>query len=52
MKKNLLFTFICMIALNFSVRAQEALFGAQPITSPEIHDDSSVTFRLSAPNAK
>ena len=52
MKKNLLFTFICLIALNFSVRAQEALFGAQPITSPEIHDDSSVTFRLSAPNAK
>ena len=52
MNKNLLFTFIYLIALNFSVQAQEALFGAQPITSPEIHDDSSVTFRLSAPNAK
>jgi enterochelin esterase-like enzyme len=52
MKKNLLATLIILLGLVYAAQAQEALFGAQPITSPEIHDDSSVTFRLSAPNAK
>ena len=32
--------------------AQQALFGGQDITSPEIHENNSVTFRVSAPNAK
>ncbi|MGR3811989.1 esterase [Jiulongibacter sp. NS-SX5] len=31
--------------------AQEALFGAQEIKSPEIHADNSVTFRFMAPKA-
>ncbi len=31
--------------------AQEALFGAQEIVSPEIHADQTVTFRFFAPNA-
>lgn len=52
MQKNLLFTFLLLITFGYSLRAQEALFGAQQITSPEVHDDSSVTFRLLAPNAK
>jgi len=34
-----------------NAQAQEALFGAAQITSPEIHDDSSVTFRIFAPGA-
>lgn len=36
---------------NFSL-AQEAIFRAQQIISPEIHSDHSVTFRLFAPDAK
>ncbi|WP_373398186.1 alpha/beta hydrolase-fold protein [Algoriphagus halophilus] len=32
--------------------AQEALFGTQQITSPEIHEDGSVTFRFFAPEAE
>ncbi|GMQ33432.1 alpha/beta hydrolase-fold protein [Algoriphagus taiwanensis] len=31
---------------------QEALFRAQNIISPEVHEDNSVTFRVFAPNAK
>src|SRR5690606_10193365 len=52
MTKNLLSTLLFLITQVYSAQAQEALFRAQQITSPEIHDDSSVTFRLSAPNAK
>ncbi|GAA0878284.1 alpha/beta hydrolase-fold protein [Algoriphagus jejuensis] len=52
MKKHLLFYLVFLLALGYSSFAQEALFRAQNIISPEIHDDSSVTFRLFAPNAK
>ncbi len=38
--------------MDLSTSAQQALFGAQQIISPEIHDNNSVTFRLNAPNAK
>ena len=31
--------------------AQQALWGGEEITSPEIHEDGIVTFRLSAPGA-
>lgn len=43
-----------LIALThqFLATAQEALFRAQNIISPEIHKDNTVTFRLFAPNAK
>lgn len=34
-----------------SIYAQQALFRETPILSPEIHQDRTVTFRLSAPNA-
>lgn len=31
--------------------AQQALWGAAPVVSPEIHDNNTVTFRLKAPKA-
>ena len=31
--------------------AQQALWGAAPVVSPEIHSDNTVTFRLKAPKA-
>ena len=37
---------------GFAASAQEALFQAQNIQSPEVHDDNSVTFRIFAPNAQ
>ncbi|MFA9390587.1 MAG: esterase [Prolixibacteraceae bacterium] len=46
-------TFLLLFALvisNFS-SAQQALWGAPPIVSPEIHENHSVTFRFLAPNA-
>ncbi len=52
MKKRLILTFLSIFLIGIQSNAQEALFGAQQITSPEIHDDSSVTFRISAPDAK
>ncbi len=42
---------LALISIFTSANAQEALFGNQQITSPEIHEDKSVTFRLLAPNA-
>lgn len=50
MKKTTLLLFILSV-LCISAKAQEALFRAQQIVSPEIHTDNSVTFRLFAPNA-
>lgn len=47
-----IFSIASISIFQSEVVAQEALFGAQQITSPEIHDDSSVTFRFVAPNAK
>ncbi|UZD23626.1 alpha/beta hydrolase-fold protein [Algoriphagus halophytocola] len=52
MRKQLLLTFLSLSLIGIQSKAQEALFGAQQITSPEIHDDSRVTFRISAPNAE
>lgn len=34
-----------------AINAQQALWDASDIISPEIHQDKSVTFRLYAPNA-
>lgn len=50
MKKISLFSLL-LCALVISTNAQEALFAAQQIVSPEIHGDNTVTFRLFAPNA-
>ncbi len=43
---------IFFIITTMNIMAQQALFGGQNITSPEIHENNSVTFRVSAPNAK
>lgn len=43
----LVFIFTCV-----SSYAQQALFGGQPIVSPEINSDNSATFRVMAPNAE
>lgn len=50
MKKTTLLLFMLSV-LSIWAKAQEALFRAQQIVSPEIHTDNSVTFRLFAPNA-
>ncbi|MBN7816117.1 esterase [Algoriphagus pacificus] len=52
MKKNLWIAVLITFLIGTKSHAQEALFGAQQITSPEIHDDSSVTFRFFAPTAE
>ncbi|WP_075352199.1 esterase [Algoriphagus marinus] len=51
MKKHLLTNLLFLIALVFTSHAQEAIFRAQNIVSPEIREDGTVTFRLFAPNA-
>lgn len=50
MKKAILSLFLFLILFNNAI-GQQALMGDQPIVSPEIHKDDSVTFRLFAPKA-
>lgn len=52
MKKHTFIPLLFCLLIGFSVKAQEALFRAQQIVSPEIHSDQSVTFRVFAPDAK
>jgi len=40
------------IALSASAFAQQAIWGVPSMTSPEIHPDNTVTFRLLSPNAQ
>jgi enterochelin esterase family protein len=51
MYKNLFLSVIILVTISQNIQAQEALFRAQQIVSPEIHEDNSVTFRLLAPAA-
>lgn len=51
MKKNRYLLLLSLLLIGVGAQAQQALFGGQQIVSPEIHDDKSVTFRFSAPNA-
>ena len=51
-KKYLLLNLTFLALFSYSSVAQEAIFRAQQIVSPEIHEDQSVTFRLFAPDAK
>lgn len=48
--KNVILLFLMMVTV--SSLAQQSLFGGQDIVSPEINTDNSVTFRVSAPDAK
>lgn len=50
MKKITVLIFLLGL-ITESIYAQQALFRETPILSPEIHQDRTVTFRLSAPNA-
>ncbi|MCK3685724.1 alpha/beta hydrolase-fold protein [Maribellus sp. YY47] len=51
MKRTLVFLTAFFLTLP-TLRAQQALFGAQEIVSPEISAEHQVTFRVMAPNAK
>ncbi len=48
MKKYIVIALLCLTGL---VQAQEALFSGQQVSSPQVNDDKTVTFRLSAPQA-
>lgn len=50
MKKQL-FLFALLLVASLPLLGQEALFNAQQLISPEIHEDKTVTFRLFAPDA-
>ncbi len=50
MKTRFLFMMILSL-LSMTTHAQQALWGAPNLVSPEIHDNNTVTFRLQAPQA-
>jgi len=50
--KKILLIMVSIALLNIDSYAQQALWGGEQITSPEVKEDHSVTFRLQAPNAK
>ncbi len=50
MRKLILLTAALCLSVTASL-AQQALWGGQPIVSPEIHENHTVTFRLQAPKA-
>jgi len=52
MKKIMVLFFAMMILTTLQSAAQQALWGAPLIVSPEVNADHSVTFRFQAPDAK
>ncbi len=48
MKKYIVVVLLCITGL---VNAQESLFNGQQVSSPQVNDDKTVTFRLAAPQA-
>lgn len=52
MKKKLLFVLVCMSVFLGSYGQELANFMRTPIVSPEIGEDTTVTFRIRAPQAK
>lgn len=42
---------LSLLSILSNLYAQQALWGSPQLVSPEIHDDNTVTFRLSAPKA-
>ncbi|GMQ30871.1 esterase [Algoriphagus confluentis] len=50
--KKIILLMLTALLIQAEVFPQEALFRAQNIISPEVHEDNSVTFRVFAPNAK
>jgi enterochelin esterase-like enzyme len=51
MRSRLSFLMVLTLLFTINSYAQQALWGAPQITSPEINSDRSVTFRFDAPNA-
>ena len=51
MKKQLLFIIALLVMTNINTFAQQALWGAASIISPEVKPDHTVTFRIQAPAA-
>ena len=51
MLRNFIVALTALVALQLPAHAQQALGGGSDLTSPEIHADHSVTFRLEAPGA-
>jgi len=52
MRKQVVFLIAFLMAASISSFAQQALWGAPGIVSPEIKADNTVTFRFHAPDAK
>jgi len=52
MRKQILFAIALLLITGFNAVAQQALWGATEIVSPEVKADNSVIFRFQAPNAK
>ena len=52
MKKQILFIVAFYVMTCFNSYAQQALWGAADIVSPEVKEDNTVTFRFQAPDAK
>lgn len=51
MKRRLQFIVFLVMIIGIKNYAQQALWGAANIVSPEVHDDQTVTFRFAAPGA-
>lgn len=45
-------SFVSFMLVSLSAFSQQALWGVPTLTSPEVNQDKSVTFRLNAPTAK
>lgn len=45
-------SFVSLMVISLSAFSQQALWGVPALTSPEVNQDKSVTFRLNAPTAK
>jgi enterochelin esterase-like enzyme len=52
MRKQVVFLIAFVMAASINSFAQQALWGAPSIVSPEVKEDKSVTFRFEAPDAK
>jgi len=52
MKNRFLSVVLFLSLISLKVEAQQALWGEDVITSPEINTDQTVTFRYLAPDAK
>ena len=52
MKKQILFTLAIYLLTGFNTFAQQALWVAPGLISPEVKDNNTITFRFQAPKAK